>query len=270
MKNITIKNRPELVADMAALSAQLDAKAIEYNEASINMDFRRMAEVDAEMKEVEKEYAETSQMLVFTDLKGADKPMLEAIKTHSFKVLKHKDSAESGSTIKTREMLEVERQFDLKDFDAFCGGAASADKFWSNYAERMNMLCAIHVANELKVEDLSVIGTSYFISKTKEEIKLAGENPDVANPISNTQMLKIMQKVLDKIIYEDNNGKNKYQAKSQDVAWLLFTYGRKDSRGRLTLKLADHKQFRKVLADVLHRIVTNTNYKVAYKQMLAK
>ena len=270
MKNVTIKTRPELVADMANLSAQLDAKAIEYNEASINMDFRRMAEVDAEMKEVEKEYAETSQMLVFTDLKGADKPMLEAIKTHSFKVLKHKDSAESGSTIKTREMLEVERQFDLKDFDAFCGGTASADKFWSNYAERMNMLCAIHVANELKVEDLSVIGTSYFISKTKEEIKLAGENADVANPISNTQMLKVMQKVLDKIIYDDNNGKNKYQAKSQDVAWLLFTYGRKDSRGRLTLKLADHKQFRKVLADVLHRIVTNTSYKVAYKQMLAK
>ena len=92
----------------------------------------------------------------------------------------------------------------------------------------------------------------------------------MANPISNTQMLNMLQQVLDKIIYEDNNGKNKYQAKSQDVAWLLFTYGRKDSKGRLTLKLADHKQFRKVLADVLHRIVTGTDYKVAYKQMLAK
>lgn len=270
MKNVTIKTRPELATDLANLSTQLDAKAIEYNEASINMDFRKMAEVDTEMKELEKEYAETSQVLIFTDLKAMEKPMFEAIKTHSFTVLKHKDTAESGSTIKTREMIDAERQFDLKDFDAFCGGTVSVDKFWSNYAERMNMLVAIHVANELKVDDLKAIGTSYFISKTKEEIKLSEENPDVANPISNTQMLKMMQKVLDKIIYEDNNGKNKYQAKSQDVAWLLFTYGRKDSRGRLTLKLADHKQFRKVLADVLHRIVTNTNYKVAYKQMLAK
>lgn len=270
MKTIVIKTYSELLADCAAISAQLDSKCQNYNEAALNDDFRTMAQVDGEMKELEKQYVETAQACIFTKLKAEKKPMLEAIKTHSFKVLKHKDSAESGSTVKTREMIDAERQFDLREFDAFCGYTASANKSWSNFAERMNMLCAIHVANELKVADLSSIGTSYFISKTKDEIKLADENKDVANPISNTQMLKMLQQVLDKIIYEDNEGKNTYRAKSQDVAWLLFTYGRKDSKGRLTLKLADHKQFRKILADVLHRIVTGTDYKVAYKQMLAK
>jgi hypothetical protein len=266
----TIKTYSELLADCAAIATELDNKCLTYNEAALNDDFHAMAVVDGEMKELEKSYVETAQALVFTSLKDKEQPMLEAIKTWGFKVLKHKDSAESGSTTKTREIIEAERQFDLREFDAFCGYTASANKSWSNFAERMNMLCAIHVANELKVADLASIGTSYFISKTKDEIKLADENADVANPISNTQMLKMLQQVLDKIIYEDNEGKNKYRAKSQDVAWLLFTYGRKDSKGRLTLKLADHKQFRKVLADVLHRIVTNADYKVAYKQMLAK
>lgn len=270
MKNTVIKTTADLSAELNTLAAALESKAQAYNEAALNDDFREMAVIDGQMKDLEKDYAEVSQAFVFTNLKVKDAPMLEAIKAYGFKVLKHKDSAESGSTIKTREIIEAERQFDLREFDAFCGYTASANKNWSNFAERMNMLCAIHVANALKVEDLASIGTSYFISKTKDEIRLAQENPDVANPISNTQMLNMLQQVLDKIIYEDNNGKNKYQAKSQDVAWLLFTYGRKDSKGRLTLKLADHKQFRKVLADVLHRIVTGTDYKVAYKQMLAK
>ena len=270
MKNTVIKTHADLLAECNTIATALESKAQAYNEAALNDDFHQMAVIDGQMKDLEKDYSEASQALVFTDLKTKEKPMLEAIKTYGFKTLKHKDSAESGSTIKTREIVEAERQFDLREFDAFCGYTVSANKNWSNFAERMNMLCAIHVANELKVENLAEIGTSYFISKTKDAIKLAAENAEVANPISNTQMLKMLQQVLDKIIYEDNDGKNKYQAKSQDVAWLLFTYGRKDSKGRLTLKLADHKQFRKVLADVLHRIVTNTNYKVAYKQMLAK
>lgn len=270
MKKTTIKTYAELLAERNTIAAELESKAQAYNEDALNDNFHEMAIIDGQMKDLEKDYSEVSQALVFTSLKDKENPMLEAIKAYGFKTLKHKDSAESGSTIKTREIIESERQFDLHEFDAFCGYKASADKSWKNYAERMNMLCAIHVANELKVADLASIGTSYFISKTKDDIKLAEENNSVANPISNTQMLKMLQQVLDKIIYEDNNGKNKYQAKSQDVAWLLFTYGRKDSKGRLTLKLADHKQFRKVLADVLHRIVTGTDYKVAYKQMIAK
>ncbi len=272
MKNTNVKTIEEVIATLNNAASTLYAKTTAYNEAALNADFKQMVELDEEMKDVEKEYAEASQLKAFMTFKASETPMLDAIKAHSFKVLKHKDSKTSGSTVATREVIEAERQFDLREFDDFCGNKASADKLWVNYAERMNMLCAIHVANELKVEDLATIGTSYFISKTKDEIRLADENSDVANPISNTQMLKMMQSVLDKVIYEENaeTHKNKYRAKSQDVAWLLFTYGRKDSKGRLTLKLADHKNFRKILADVLHRVVTNTDYKVAYKQMLAK
>lgn len=269
MKKITeIKSITELEAELAGIAAKVEACAINYNEASMNDEFKIMAEQDTLMKDLEKEYADVSQRLTFTVLKEKENPMFEAIKAHSFPVMKHKDTSESGSTIKTRNVEIVERQFDLRDFDLFCGGKITADnKCWS-MAERFNMLCAIHVANDLKVADLSAIGTSYFLSKTKEEIKIAGENDNVANPISNTQMLKMLQKILDGIIYEENGkGANQYKAKSQDVAWLLFTYGRKDSKGRLTLKLADHKNFRKILADVLHRIVTDTDYRVAYKEM---
>ena len=268
MKNTINMTIEEVIAEVARLQAEIEAKATAFNEAGLNMDFRAMAQADLDIKELEKSYAEAAQVLTFMQLKDKENPMLEAIKMHSFEVLKHKDSAESGSTIKTREIQTVERQFDLREFDNFCGGKVSADKYWANFAEQMNQLIAIKVANDLKVDDLASIGTSYFISKTKAEIKLSEEGADVANPISNTQMLKLLQKCLDKIIYEDNDGKNKYKATSQDVAWLIYTYGRKDSKGRLTLKLADHKQFRKVLADVLHRIVTNTNYKVAYKAMV--
>ena len=207
MKNTVIKTTADLSAELNTLAAALESKAQAYNEAALNDDFREMAVIDGQMKDLEKDYAEVSQAFVFTSLKVKEAPMLEAIKAYGFKVLKHKDSAESGSTIKTREIIEAERQFDLREFDAFCGYTASANKNWSNFAERMNMLCAIHVANALKVEDLASIGTSYFISKTKDEIRLAQENPDVANPISNTQMLNMLQQVLDKIIYEDNNGK---------------------------------------------------------------
>lgn len=273
MKNLVEKTHAELVAERNAIAANIDAKITAWNEASLNADFRAMVTIDTELKELEKDYAEVSQATTF---KALDGNMLEAIKLHSFPIIKHKDSAESGSTVKTRERVDSEKQFDLYDFDCFNGSGASVNANWVRMAENFNMLCCIHVANELKVEDLEKIGKSYFISKAAAQVKLAEEGDDIANPISNTQMLKYLQKVCDNIVYEEktnDNGEsmgNTYKVKSQDVAWMLFTYGRKDSKGKITLKVADHKNFRKILGDVMYRVCTNGDYKVAYKEMLKK
>jgi hypothetical protein len=276
MKETVRKTYEELTAELTAKSAAIDAKITEWNEASISDDvtrFRTMAILDDELKALEKEYAEISQTRTFTGLNG---DMLEAIRTYAYPVVKHKDISESGSTIKTRERVDAERQFDLYDFDLFNGSHASKNEKWIRLAEQFNMLCCMHVANELNVEDLSKISSNFFVSNAAKKVQLAEEDESTANPISKTQMLKLLQKVCDNVVYEeklDENGNslgNTYKVTSHDVAWLLFTYARKDTKGRITLKVADHKNFRKIIADVLHRVVTNTNYKIAYKEMIKK
>jgi len=275
-KNETVMTVEEIRAELAEKSAAIDANITAWNEASLNVNFTEMVRLDNALKDLEKDYAEIAQKLLFTELKAMPNPMLEAIKAHSFTVVRHKDSAEAGTTMKTRERINQERQFDLYDFDLFCASKASKDAKWVRLAENVNMLICMRVASDLHIEDLESVGKSYFISKTAQQIKLSEEGVDVANPLSNTQLLAILQRVIDNVIYEDKLNDagesigNKYKAMSHDVNWLLYTYGRKDSKGKLTIKVADHKAFRKIVADILHRIVTGTSYKVAYKQMIKK
>ena len=273
MNNTEIKTIEELRAELAEKLESINANIEAWNEAMMNGEISVAVKLDEKLKELEKKYADLSQKITFMSLNGN---MLEAIKTHSYPTVKHKDTSEAGSTAKTRERITIDVQFDLYDFDCFNNSHASVNAKWVRLAENFNMLCCIHVANELKIEDLSKISTSYFVSKAAQQVKLADNDADIANPISSTQMLKYLQKVCDSIVYEektDKNGKslgNVYKIKSQDVAWLLFTYGRKDSKNKITLKVANHRNFRKVIADVLYRVVTNGDYKVAYKEMLNK
>lgn len=255
----------ELKAKLAEKSAEIDAKITAWNEESISDEatrFRNMAKIDEELKTLKKDYNAISKKLTFEQL-GAD--MLEAIKLNRYPVARWKDVGESGSTVKTRVREDGDEQFDLYDFDVHHGQLASHDKKWVRMAENFNMLCCMKAASDIGMKDVSKISDDYFMSKMAAQAKLSEQDASVANPISNTQMLKWLQQVVDAIVYEEKDGKNAYKVLTYDVNWLERVYGQKDKRNKLTMKVAKHKDFRLILSDVLHRIVTGTSYKVAYQ-----
>lgn len=270
IENVTTEEKKvatieELTAQLAAKSAQIDAKIMAWNEHSISdaaTRFRDMTKLDDELKELKKDYNKISLKLTFEKLNGS---MLEAIKLNRYPVASWKDVGESGSTVKTRVREDGDAQFDLYDFDVYNGSIASHDKKWVRMAENFNMLCCMKAASDIGVKDFSKISDDYFMSKMAVQAKLAGQDASVANPISNTQMLKWLQDVVDAIVYEDKDGKNAYKVLTYDVNWMERVYGQKDKRNKLTMKVAKHKDFRLILSDVLHRIVTGTSYKVAYQ-----
>ena len=261
------KNIEELTVELQAKSAEIDAKIVAWNEASISDDkdrFRTMVTLDEELKNLKKEYNSISMILTFEKLNGN---MLEAIKLNRYPTANWKDSGESGSTVKTRFREDGDMQFDLYDFDVYNGEQASADKKWVRLAENFNMLCCLKAAKDIGIQDVTTISKDYFLSKMADKHRLAGQDAAIANPISNSQMLKWLQDVCDCIVYEEKEDKkeNKYRVTSHDVNWLERVYGKKDKKSKKTLKTANHKEFRLILSDVMHRVVTGESYKVAYQ-----
>lgn len=261
------KSIEELKVELAAKSEAIDAKIVAWNEASISDDkerFRVMVSIDDELKTLKKEYNALSMKLTFEKLNGN---MLEAIKLNRYPVAAWSDSSESGSTVKTRTREDGTLQFDLYDFDVYNGNKASANAKWVRMAENFNMLCCMKVAKDIGVTDINTISKDYFMSKMAEQARLAGQDAALANPISSTQLMKWLQDVCDSIVYEakEDKAENKYRVINHDVNWMLYSYGKKDRKKDKTLKVANHKEFRLLLSDVMHRIVTGTSYKVAYQ-----
>lgn len=267
MNNKVKKNIEKLVAELKVKSDAIDEKIVAWNEASISDDkdrFHTMVTIDEDLKKLKKEYNELSMKLTFEKLNGN---MLEAIKLNRYPTANWKDSGEAGSTVKTRTREDGTMQFDLYDFDVYNGSHASADAKWVRMAENFNMLCCLKAATDLGIKDVSRISNDYFLSKMADKSRLAGQDAALANPISNSQMLKWLQDVCDCIVYEEKDGKkeNTYRVTSHDVNWLERVYGQKDKKNALTLKVVKHKDFRLILSDVMHRVVTKTNYKIAYQ-----
>lgn len=192
--------------------------------------------------------------------------MLEAIKTYGFDVIKHKDivtkektvidGEEAEITIITREKAVKEKQIDLIKFDNHGGKTVSVDPMWKYELQSVNQLFCIRTAQELKVD---FVPQSYFMDKMARRIE------DGETPVSNTAMLKAVQKLVDMVIFEKNDKEeNQYRANSRDITAIVMQYT-KSGKARLGIAPAKHNYFARLIGKVLYRIVTGEEYTLEYK-----
>ena len=87
-----------------------------------------------------------------------------------------------------------------------------------------------------------------------------GETPD-----SNTQICKMLQKVIDSIICAaDSNAEKPYKCNNHDVSYLLMCYTKK-GKNALGVAVAKHDALRRLVMDVCYRIIANGRYDLEYK-----
>ena len=237
--------REEINADLTKIRQNADDLVKAYNDYLQSGKMTEANKTAGLIDEAITDYTAKARKLCFEECKATEDPMLTAVTILSFKSIRVKDEKKDDDIVPVRRIDDVERPIDLLKLDKYCGGIGK-DKDWMYILEKFNCLMTMQMAIDLGI-DPKTIDDSYAMSAISRKIEL-GETPT-----SNTNMIKTLRTVVNSMIGEE------YKATSHDVAFLLRTYSRK-SRKALTVKAANHKQLRELIAEICHRLVTGKVY----------
>lgn len=214
---------------------------------------------EKKLKDLEKSYIDLRMTKVFEELCTKDKPIIEALKMHSFKVPSHKVKSNDKGIIESIETFEKDRQLDLLKFCAH----AKLSTSWQYDASKFNKLLCLRAAVELGYDkdDIKKLSEKYSLQSKAKEIEMG------KTPTSNTQICKLLQKVIDQIVFVPKivDGEpieeNVYRCNNHDVQYLLALYTKK-GKEKLSVAVSKDDFLRRIIATVLHRVVTNGRYSV--------
>ncbi len=259
MKKATEKKALRNIADVRA---DLEKSINAYN-AAVNDENTKAAELEKlnnEAAELEKEYARTAFHAVALELLDNPAPMLAAATALNFETLKHKD-AEDENGIKSRKLVTADRPLDFVSLESFFterGKKFGAEAAWVYKVAAFNRLLCMRTAESIGA-DVKTVAEKFATPTQARDIKLG------KTPTSNTQLLKQLQIIIDSMLYEEGEKGNIYKANSHDVGYLLSLYAKK-GRGVLSVAAARPKYLEKLIAEILHRIVTEKAYNIEFKE----
>lgn len=245
--------------ELNAIRARLETRIADYVNALAANDMNSINAIEAAMKQDEKEYAEEAKCIAFSACRGFENPVLNAIKMHDYRILAHKIVRENGVPVGV-EIVEKNKDVDLVKFCAYIG----ISHLWEYKVEKLGNLLCMRTARELGYTDAQIKGLDkmYYCTALAKKEELG------AIPTSNKQIVKLLQEVIDSILYVPNDKKtgNIYRVNSHDVAYMLDCYTGRDNKNRNTVKVAKVSFVHSILLDVMNRIVTGTMYGVNFKK----
>lgn len=260
MKKTTEKKALRNIAD---IRADLETRANAYN-AAINADDTKAAELeklDNETSELEKEYVRAAfHATALVELLDNPAPMLAAATALTFETLKHKDK-EDENGIKSRELVTAERPLDFVALESFFverGKKFGAESAWVYKVAAFNRLLCMRTAQSIGA-NVKTVAEKFATPTQARDIDLG------KTPTSNTQLLKQLQMIIDSMLYVEGEKGNIYKANSHDVGYLLSLYAKKGC-GVLSVAAARPKYLEKLIAEILHRIVTEKSYNIEFKE----
>ena len=229
----------------------------ELNEAMLTDSLSGMEKAKKVMDKAIKEYNELAVVLDYKTLRSKSSPMLAAIEQLSVATIESKRNEDRETGIVTYSIESSSKQISLVAFDDFCGRdkvVVAPDRLWMHKVDRFCLLVTYRVMKDLG-KDTRKLEETYYISDVARQIDLG------KTPTSNTQMLKQLQSIVNSIIASDDDVG--YKVTSHDVEYIVKTMTR---RGRESGTVVTPKPatMHTLLMDVLHRIVTDSEYKVEY------
>lgn len=228
----------------------------QYNDALKAKDLDAMTKLEGDIRDTEAAFANQSQDDLFSICKNAESPILEGVKRYEYQVLKHRLNRD-GDIITSMDLVEDRtKQIDLVKLCKFC----NLDYLWAYTVEKAGELLCIRTAKEIgmSTDEIKQISKTYRMQKKAMEVELGG------TPTSNTQICRLLQKVIDEILFvDDGTGKNVYKCNSHDVAYLLMCYTKR-GRKQLSVTVAKSSFLHGLIVDVMHRIVCGLKYGLEY------
>lgn len=245
--------REERLNEMNRLKALAESKAKSYNEAVADKEKAAdIIKIANEIDQAVNEYKSHAKEVLYEDCRNdPDGPMMHAVKTLTYEVIKVKDEPidpEVKNAGMKRTIVTVDVIIDLADLHKHVDGGIGVDPEWLYAAEKLNFHLTMRQCERLGV-DPKEINDSYAMAELSRQKDLG------KNPTSKTTMLKTLQMVISAMIGEE------YKAVSHDVNYLLDVYATA-GRKALSVKVANHKKFREYMLGICHRCVTGATYEV--------
>lgn len=266
MTNNKKKNNNATLRNTAELERLIRVNVGKYNVAlSDDAKMSELVKLDAELDALEKEYArsafnEQCKAIFAAHSDDATDAMAYAAENLRYTVLKHRDV--EGDDGVARTVVEREKSLDLVAVARYFSDRKKqfgTENGWQYKIAALNRLLCLRVAVKIGL-DAKTVAEKYALPKAAADINLG------KTPTSNTQLLKQLQTVIDSMCFiDDGNGKNKIKVTSHDVAYLTELYAKK-GRGVLTVAAAKSRYCENLIAEILHKIITEKGYKLEFKE----
>ena len=188
---------------------------------------------------------------VYVQLAESPMPIAKAVATYyitSYKLVEEHDK--TTGAIKGLDIAKVTNtRLNIADFVKF----AKLDKDWLYKCDQLLALMQLRKTDVYALSEADLLATSpFFIRKANE--KLAGNTPD-----SNTQVVKLLQEIVNETI---GNGEQKYKVTIHDIMFIedaVYSYNRK---AECAIKATRSAQFVYVIVSVLFKILNDKAYEV--------
>lgn len=243
---------------MANLQEQFESLGKECVAAISKNDLIKYNEAKSKLDGSVKEYNGLLAYEVYDELLKTDSPVVEAVKRYEYEGLRVKEIRETETHIVTGVEIETKtHQINLLDFFKY----SKIDNTFETDCQGFNQLLTLRCAKILGLSDteLKNISKTYYMSKIVTSIELG------KTPTSNTQVCKKLQEVIDCVLPTDKDGKSIYKCNSHDVAYLDACYAKR-GKASLSVAMAKHDFLRRLVTDIMHRIVCGETYSVEYKR----
>lgn len=132
---------------------------------------------------------------------------------------------------------------------------------WEYMCEKLALLLAYRTAKELGFdkEGLGMLLQSYPVREAAQKEK------DGCTPTSNSQLLKLLQPIIDALVWVDNGkGGNAVKANGKDIAFLVDCFA-SHGKGIGSVKILKGTKLADYVFEAVHMIVTGKAYDVQYK-----
>ena len=235
-----------------------------YNEALKSNDAGVIRKAERALRDAEAEYAKQKAVEVYAECAKQPNPIIHAITTFTYEILGHKDEKEDGVTVSATLDEHKTRTIDLY---RMCT-SQKLDTNWANVAQNHCLTLLLDQCAKLgfTAAQMKEISGSYALDKKARELREAKADKSKKNPTSKSSMLSELQTVIDAVMKASGITDNKYRANNHDIAYFCALFCRKGKKS-LTVAASNPAYYRRILMDVLHRIVCGLQYGVEFDML---
>lgn len=172
----------------------------------------------------------------------AQNPMIAAVQQFYIETVKIKEERDKESDVLTGVSLEKKQsRVDLEKFCKF----ARLDTTWAADCSKLLALLTLRETNVFAIKPSDLAKKSHYFVVAASR-KMDGETPD-----SNTQIVRLLQQIIDEAIFvDDGKGKNKYKCNNHDIAFIQDAVTKMDTKEKCTIAMLNERQFKTVMMSV--------------------
>lgn len=244
-------DRAKKVEELKDLRTSAEELCKLYNEANQNGEKEKAAGFAESIDEKVGEYGNLARRIAYEDFHATQNPMVAAVTAFQYVAIVTKDEKvgdDPKTQITVRSIEDRAKFIDLLHFHKW--RKVGYNQTWNFTAEKLCQCLVLRASGR--------IGGKLTVNEVKKKIEISQIAESVSlgrAPTSNTNLLKVLQRVVTEMLGEG------YKVTSHDVNFMIENFSGSD-KNPINLGVRNTKKFVELLLAICHHIVTGNPYGV--------